>query len=327
MVEFARRNLLKIPDSVAKKLPSKTMSISQLLRHDLPPTTDGVDSMDIDLEFFDATEPTKDIEEILPFLAIPTRTVLDTIEKGLGQAWFDGQKSIRTWINPGIAYPFWGLTYWGEILDACESKNTWLRAEAWVNRRGKTPEEAEQKLTIQGLWSVLGWHGSLAAFGDMQVIRLAALFSKEYLTDIVDALLAILSFRLRLSDNPMSENNLIVETTFTSFLEMLLPIVDGIATGPINASTGAQRYLKKYGVWFQDKDHQHLHLVLHRPPTHWQIVKRCRAIFGKLKCLSSVAEAGIGNDSVLEVGSYGFVLSGFDIVLARGQFFRILISM
>jgi hypothetical protein len=31
MVEFARRNLLKIPDPVAKELPSKTMSISQLL--------------------------------------------------------------------------------------------------------------------------------------------------------------------------------------------------------------------------------------------------------------------------------------------------------
>ncbi|KAJ7703686.1 hypothetical protein B0H17DRAFT_1127294 [Mycena rosella] len=46
-------------------------------------------------------------------------------------------------------------------------------------------------------------------------------------------------------------------------------------------------------------------------------VKRRRTIFGKLKCLSTVAEAGVGSDSVFENGSYGFVSSGSKIVLAR----------
>ena len=48
IVELARRDILQIPGSFAKNLPSKTMSISQLLRTDLPPMSNGVDGMDID---------------------------------------------------------------------------------------------------------------------------------------------------------------------------------------------------------------------------------------------------------------------------------------
>jgi hypothetical protein len=226
--------------------------------------------MDIDFDFFDHTEPAKDIEDILFFLALPTCAMLATMNQEFGQAWFDGKQSIRTRINPDVAYPFWVLTYWGVMLDACESKNAWLRAETWLNGRGKTAEEATLKLTVRGLWSVLQWHGSLAAFGDVQPIRLAAIFSSNYLgTDIVDALVSLLSFRLRLSDDPMSNNTLIVDTNFASFLGMLLPIVNGAAAGPIHSSSSAQSYLKKYGAWFHDKDHRHLHLVLYRPPEHW----------------------------------------------------------
>ncbi|KAJ6589508.1 hypothetical protein B0H19DRAFT_1249041 [Mycena capillaripes] len=279
------------------------MSISQLLRCNLPPTSDGINNMDINFDFFDSVEPAKDIEDVLPFLAIPTRTMLDTMHQELGQAWFDGKKSIHTWINPEIAYPFSTLTYWGEMLDACESKNrevashwpgsshssphairatgwlpvarrnlsnAWLCAETWLDQRGKTDEEVTLKLTVCGLWSVLKWHGSRAAFGYVQVIRIAILFSSEYLgTDIVDALLAVLAFRLPLSDNAKSQNSLIVDTKISSFLTMLLPIIDGVATGPICASGGGQAYLKKYAAWFHDKDHWYFHLVLYCPPKHW----------------------------------------------------------
>ncbi|KAJ7604607.1 hypothetical protein DFH06DRAFT_1386901 [Mycena polygramma] len=268
VVQAARRSMLKIPDSFAKNLPPKTMSISQLLQCDLPPASS--DTMELDFDFFSATEPTDNIEEILPFLGIPSPTMLDSMNAALGQAWFDGKNSIRTWINPGVACPFWVVTYYREILDAYESKIAWLRAEAWLDRLGKTEEERTLKLTIHGLWTVLGWHGSLGAFGDMQVIRLAALFSSDYLgTNIVDALMTVLASRLRLSDDPRSNNTLIVDTTFASFLGMFPPIVDGTATGPIRASSSAQAYLKKYGAWFHEEGMRHLHLVLHRPPEHW----------------------------------------------------------
>ncbi|KAJ7637530.1 hypothetical protein DFH06DRAFT_1218302 [Mycena polygramma] len=201
------------------------MSISQLLGYDLPPVSS--DSMEVDFAFFDAAEPADNIGDLLPVLTIPSCTVLNSINAGLGQAWFDGLKSIHTWINPGIACSFW-------------------------------------------LWTVLGWYGSLGAFGDMQAICLAALFLSDYLvTNIVDDLMAVLASRLRLSDDPRSNNTLIVDTTFALFLGMFPPIVDGTATGPIRASSSAQAYLKKYGTWFYEEQMRHLHLVLHWPPEHW----------------------------------------------------------
>ena len=59
VVELAQRDILQIPGSFTKNLPSKTMSISQFLRCDLPPMSTGVNSMNTDFDFFDsiATEP------------------------------------------------------------------------------------------------------------------------------------------------------------------------------------------------------------------------------------------------------------------------------
>ncbi|KAJ6482001.1 hypothetical protein C8R45DRAFT_831472 [Mycena sanguinolenta] len=271
IVELARRDLLIIPHSFAHNLPSKTMSISQLLLTKIPPMSEDVDDMEIDFEFFASTEPTEDIENILPHLAIPTRTELLRMNNAFGQAWFDGKKSIHTVLNPDIACPFWAYTYWATMLDACESKDSWIRAEAWLEARGITAEETELKLTIRGFWDVLQWYGHLAAFGDVEITRLAALFSSQYLgTGIVDALVGLLASRLRLSsDDIISKNTIIVDTNFASFVQMLLPILDGEATGPIRTSRGGQRYLDKYGTWFRDTEHRHLYLVLYRPPEHW----------------------------------------------------------
>ncbi|KAJ7445401.1 hypothetical protein B0H11DRAFT_1930622 [Mycena galericulata] len=223
-----------------------------------------MDITDTEFDFFTALEPARDIQDVLLFLALPTRTMLKTMLQKCGQAWFDGNTSMCTWLIPEIALPFWVLTYWDEMLNACESQACWLRAEAWINRTEKTAEEATMKLTIRGLWNVLPWHGNL---GSIPVAHLAALFSTNYLgSDIVDALIALLSLRLRLSQDTISQNSLIVDSTFASMVRMLLPVVDGVALGPINTS---QTGRDKHRVWSMDKDHQYLHLVLYRPPKHW----------------------------------------------------------
>ncbi|KAJ7698405.1 hypothetical protein B0H17DRAFT_1260317, partial [Mycena rosella] len=66
VVDIARRDLLKIPAHFAPKLPSKSMSISRLLRYDLPPRSDRVECMDIDSNLFTTQKPTADIEDTLP---------------------------------------------------------------------------------------------------------------------------------------------------------------------------------------------------------------------------------------------------------------------
>ncbi|KAJ6536493.1 hypothetical protein DFH09DRAFT_1091453 [Mycena vulgaris] len=212
---------LSVLTLLLETLPSKTTSISQLLRYDLPPRSDGVDAMDLDCDLFNMNTPTRNIEELLPFRALPPRPLLTRMVNIFGQAWFDGNKSIRVWLNPDIAFPFWVLTYWAEMLEICESKDAWLRAESWMTRAAKTTEEKKMNLTVRSLWNVVGWHGHLNGFGNVPVVRLAALFSKKYLgSEIVDALLALLSFRLRLSEGHISESTLIVNTTFASVLEL-----------------------------------------------------------------------------------------------------------
>ncbi|KAJ6620028.1 hypothetical protein B0H10DRAFT_1946333 [Mycena sp. CBHHK59/15] len=207
------------------------MSISQLLQFNFPPRSDGVESMDLDnnSEFFSTREPTTNIEDLLLFLALPNHSMLQGMVNTFGQAWFDSNKSLQTWLNPEIAFPFWVLTYWGEMLDACKAHDKWVHAAVWLRKRDRTAEKLAMRHTVEGLWSVLGWHGNLRGFGSIEVLRLADFFSEEYLgSGIVDALLSLLSFRLTLAGESITGSNdtLMVDTTFAQFLELLLPVVD-----------------------------------------------------------------------------------------------------
>lgn len=89
-VQMARPHILQIPDSIRSHLPAKTMSISRLLLSDLPPMASYDELTYSTLNSYTTKEPTKDIEELLPFLALPTRPMLRNITNKFGQAWFDG---------------------------------------------------------------------------------------------------------------------------------------------------------------------------------------------------------------------------------------------
>ncbi|KAJ7437476.1 hypothetical protein B0H11DRAFT_2255351 [Mycena galericulata] len=265
-VEAARHQILQLPASIRSLLPSKSISIAQLLLLELPPIAPSDDPMDPGLQIYTTAEPTENIQEVLPYLALPSRTMLHQMVGEFGQAWLDGKKSLRTWFNPDVAYPLWALTYWQEMLDISDAKDTWLHAESWLSSTGRTPEEAELKLQVRGIWSVAGWHANLAGFSTLSTVALAELFSDNYLDSrIVDAMLTLLALRARIA----GEESLIIQTSFSDYIRLLPPIVDGVATGPITAMAGGQKYLKKYGDWFQLPEHKRLHTVLYRPPKHW----------------------------------------------------------
>ncbi|KAJ7114968.1 hypothetical protein C8R44DRAFT_881016 [Mycena epipterygia] len=264
-VQMARRHILQIPDLIQSLLPAKTMLISRLLLSDLPPMASYDESTYSGLNSYTTKEPTKNIEELLPFLALPTRPILRNITDKFGQAWFDGNKSICTSVNPELAYPLWILTYWAEMVDVSEAKDTWLHAETWLNKTGKIKLESDLKLAVRGLWSVVGWHGSVHGFANLPTSYMAKLFSEDYLDGrIIDAMLTLLSLRARIS----GEETLIVGTTFADYIRSLPPVEDGIPAGQI-VSTALEKYLKKYGTFFQDSAHKKLYTVLHRPPEHW----------------------------------------------------------
>ncbi|KAJ6545247.1 hypothetical protein B0H19DRAFT_1075591 [Mycena capillaripes] len=269
VVEVARRHILKIPPSFAVNLPPKALSIAQLLEFDLPPIIHPtIHPMDDGTERFSDEAATEDIEAVLPLLVVPTRSEHRQLLKEFGQAWFDGKKSLRTWINPQITSPFWVLIYWAEVLDAIEAKHLWLDVASWLENRGKTEEEMALKRTIQSLWRTIGWHGRLRGFAGISVSELASFFSKDYLAgNLVDAMVDILSIRLKEVGGPRSNATVIVNTTFAQFIDLLRPREDGKL--PISSHPAAQKYLKKYGTWLRIPDHTELHFVMYRPPNHW----------------------------------------------------------
>ncbi|KAJ7500733.1 hypothetical protein B0H11DRAFT_2225129 [Mycena galericulata] len=269
-VDTARRRILQLPPSIRARLPPKSMSISRLMLLDLPPIAFDDDPMDTDLKMYTTDEPTQNIEEMLPYLALPPHTMLRQLVDGFPQAWLDGNKSAHTRFNPEIAFPLWALTFWKEMLDVCEAKDTWLGAESWLSRTGKTPEEVELKLQVRGIWSVAGWHPKLDGFSNLATVDLAKFFSEDYLDSrVVDGMLTLLSLRARIA----GDETLIIQTTFADYIRLLPPIVDGVPTGPIamDSMSGARKYLEKYGMWFQDKDHKRFYTVLYRPPNHWTV--------------------------------------------------------
>ncbi|KAJ7615155.1 hypothetical protein DFH06DRAFT_1343841 [Mycena polygramma] len=108
VVKAARRNLLKIPPSFIRHVPPKTLSIASLLALDLPLLTEpGIGPMDDDAERFCDLLPSADLEDVLPFLCVPNRAELHQLLGDLGQVWFDGKQSFRTWVNPDVVCPFW----------------------------------------------------------------------------------------------------------------------------------------------------------------------------------------------------------------------------
>ncbi|KAF8135365.1 hypothetical protein K438DRAFT_1786883 [Mycena galopus ATCC 62051] len=251
-VVAARHRALQIPSSV--HLPPKTMAISALLSFDLPPVSSHEDPVDLDIEIYTTNEPTTGVENFLPSLIIPTRPLLQKIVSNFNQAWFDGNKSLQLWFEPEICYPFWALTYCAEMLTVCEAKD-------------KTDEELALKHAVKVLWDAVGWHGSIRGSNfTLPTEILAKLFSDQYLdSQLIDALLTLLSLRCR----DTGEKTLIIGTTFPEFIHLLPLIVDGVPTGSITSSKWGQQYLKTYGTWFQNFEHQELYTVLYRPLKHW----------------------------------------------------------
>ncbi|KAJ7197465.1 hypothetical protein GGX14DRAFT_574247 [Mycena pura] len=260
-VEAARKRLLQLPESVAPHIPPKTLMVAELQHHDLPPVSSARGMQGY---HFTDDPPSRDINEMLPFLVVPARAVSEQLLKNIGQAWFDGKTSIRTPLHPDVCFPFFTLTFWLAIAEAVESKDAWIAAEVSLNQLGDSKEERACKLTIEGLWRVLPWQGKTCSF---PTVDLARLFTEEYLhSGIVDALLAVLAFRLR---GTSIQDTLLADTWFAEMLGLYHPIVDGKPTGTILTNKSAQRELRKYATWAQNPDHRKLYCVLYRHPDHW----------------------------------------------------------
>ncbi|KAJ7030813.1 hypothetical protein C8F04DRAFT_1186464 [Mycena alexandri] len=123
-VVAARRCILQIPAGV--QLPPKTIAL--LLSFDLPPLCSD-EPMDIDVEVYVASEPTPNIASFLPSLALPTRTMLKKMVMHMSdfdQAWFDGNTSLRLWLNPEFKFTHRNYAALGTLRFAHLPANSFL---------------------------------------------------------------------------------------------------------------------------------------------------------------------------------------------------------
>ncbi|KAJ7208611.1 hypothetical protein GGX14DRAFT_566827 [Mycena pura] len=268
--QAAEYSLLEIPSDILPKIPSSTLSITELLSRSLPPRYSDDHGME---DIFSDRGPSDEIGTFIHLLQIPPRSMVNAIRKGFRSAWLSGKKSISLPFSPNVNFAFWAITYWSRVLDACEGRDFWEDCERWVAKQRRSQDELRAQLRVRTFFQTTRWGETLRVLG-IPMNALGILLSSAYLPAVVvDCMVALQAGRLaavaRGSAAHDPDNTLIVDTTLADFLDQYHPIIDGVPTGRITTSRGGQKYLERLGAWLRDPTHQYLYLVLYRPPDHW----------------------------------------------------------
>ena len=116
-VLWAREDILKIPDLHLKLLPAPNLPVAQFLQHELPPQSAEIIMTKVQ-SWFTPDTPITDTKALLNRPIPPIIFLLD-LEKGFGQAWFDGARSIvdPRFNNSTECFPLWVLTFWKKLSE------------------------------------------------------------------------------------------------------------------------------------------------------------------------------------------------------------------
>ena len=122
-VVWARAELLKIPETQAGHLPSPNIPITQFLHIQFPPQSSEIITVKPQAWFSNDT-PTTNIGFLMK-RPIPPRQFLLKLEGAMGQAWFDGAKSIldTRFNNSQDRLPLWVISFWKTIADMVAKQN------------------------------------------------------------------------------------------------------------------------------------------------------------------------------------------------------------
>lgn len=145
-VVWARARLLRIPNLETRHLPAPELSVKNFLGIALPQESAEIITTKAKL-WFSRDEPTTDIK-ILLSRPIPPKTFITKLESALGQAWFDGAKSVvDVRFNNGTErFPFWIIAFWRQLADLVQKQNIWREGTRWLEVQR---EQAKDPMTIQ----------------------------------------------------------------------------------------------------------------------------------------------------------------------------------
>ena len=260
VIQMARSKVLAIPLTYTAYIPSRHLSISDLLNAELPVQSAALISIAA-VNVFSTEKPNEDIT-CLKTRPIPPKEWLDKLEKAFGQAWFDGAQSI---VDPRYKFsrlPLWVLAFWREMKEVIEKRSIWQSAEAWLARWGKEGKELEEADHVREMMSSLTWGLDITALGaGSPKDSLAVLLSNGWIDGgTIDMMMSQLATCIHLNHN-------LRETTVVATLNLQMQINKAYKDG--NFSRGSVPLLSCYTELFKNKKCTHLFFPAHISTNHW----------------------------------------------------------
>ncbi|KAL1751197.1 hypothetical protein FB107DRAFT_222515 [Schizophyllum commune] len=160
-ISAEKKKLLDIPSSfIASHVPPGSTPVVDFVKLPIPRQSFEFTPVRV-TDMFSSDSPNVDTK-VLMTRTIPRVETLRALSTALGQAWFDGKKSIIDWrFNDGRdRLPFWAISFWYLIADVSKKQAAWKRGLEWVNGLRVAVEDdvtcgrAEEAFAEL---SVLGW--------------------------------------------------------------------------------------------------------------------------------------------------------------------------
>ncbi|TFK77245.1 hypothetical protein BDN72DRAFT_953706 [Pluteus cervinus] len=185
----ARARLLEIPDTFQSHIPADDVPVSHFLAWHLPRQVNAALNAPVK-EWFSIDAPHTQPACLLT-RDIPSATCLNQLDQRLGQAWFEGAKSISDprYNNGRDRIPLWAITFWKTVARILSLREMWLASASWIVTEKKKVsirdietfsafQVADKRLTSMPWRSQLPYSRGLARTTDLTIY-----LSERWLSD------------------------------------------------------------------------------------------------------------------------------------------------
>jgi hypothetical protein len=117
-IQTACSRVLAIPSTYATYLLSQHLSVTDLLKAELPVQLSALISI-MAINAFSTEQPNQNVT-CLKTRPVPPKEWLDQLEKEFGPAWFKGARLIVDPCYKSSCLPLWVLTFWREMKKVIE---------------------------------------------------------------------------------------------------------------------------------------------------------------------------------------------------------------
>ncbi|KAF7972553.1 hypothetical protein HWV62_17764 [Athelia sp. TMB] len=121
--------------------------------------------------------------------AIPNKDFLKKLKRLASQAWLDGAQSlVDPRYNDGVnRLPLWGLSYWIEMSEIADAKESWAKCERWLSVASNTPRQSEAAsqafANASAFLPGLGWRAAVQGLDNQQTtLEFTKLLGEDWLS-------------------------------------------------------------------------------------------------------------------------------------------------